>query len=77
MVLLRFFWLCYMVSDLCFSLSSVSTIWCDNLGATYLSANPVFYARIKHVEVDYHFVRNRVAKKEDTYSLHTLQRPIR
>ena len=57
-------WLRYLLSDLCLSPSSATTIWCDNLGATYLSANPIFYARTKHVEVDYHFVRDRVTKKE-------------
>jgi len=56
-------WLRYLLSDLCFPPSSATTIWCDNLGVTYLSVNPIFHARTKHVEVNYHFVRDRVAKR--------------
>jgi hypothetical protein len=39
-------------------------LWCDNIGATYLTTNPIFHRRIKHVEVDYHFVHERVASRQ-------------
>jgi len=57
-------WLQYLLIDLQVPSVSSPTIWCDNLGATHLLANPIFHAHTKHVEVDYYFVRDRVAKKE-------------
>jgi len=57
-------WICSLLTELRVPSSTVTTLWCDNLGATFLSANPVFHARTKHVEVDYHFVRDRVTKQE-------------
>ena len=54
----------YLLTDLQVPSISAYIIWCDNLDATYLSTNPIFHARTKHVKVDYHFIRDWVAKKE-------------
>lgn len=39
-------------------------IWCDNMSALALAANPVYHARTKHVEIDYHFIREKVLSKQ-------------
>jgi hypothetical protein len=36
-------------------------VYCDNISAVYLSTNPVQHQRTKHVEIDLHFVREKVA----------------
>jgi hypothetical protein len=36
---------------------------CDNIGATYLIAKSLFHARTKHIAIDYHFIRDKVATK--------------
>jgi hypothetical protein len=56
-------WVKTLLTELRINHPKAATLWCDNLGATYLSANRVFHARIEHIEVDYHFVRERVANK--------------
>ncbi|GJR17971.1 putative RNA-directed DNA polymerase [Tanacetum coccineum] len=55
-------WLQALLHELGIHSSLTPILWCDNLGATYLSANPIFRARTKHVEIDYHFVWEKVAQ---------------
>ncbi|KAH7404373.1 hypothetical protein KP509_15G022400 [Ceratopteris richardii] len=40
------------------------TIHGDNMSSLYLAANPVFHARTKHIEIEYHFLREKVMEKE-------------
>lgn len=53
-------WLISLLTELGLRSSVKPTIYCDNIGATYLAANPVFHSRMKHLALDYHFVRNHV-----------------
>ena len=43
-----------------FQLKQASIIYCDNISAVYLSSNPVQHQRTKHIEIDIHFVREKV-----------------
>jgi hypothetical protein len=43
--------------------STTAILWFDNIGAIYVSINLMFYTRIKHIEVDYHFVLYKVSQK--------------
>uniref|UniRef100_A0A8R7UV17 Reverse transcriptase Ty1/copia-type domain-containing protein n=1 Tax=Triticum urartu TaxID=4572 RepID=A0A8R7UV17_TRIUA len=54
-------WLRQLLSELHRPLQRATVVYCDNISAVYLSTNPVQHQRTKHVEIDLHFVRERVA----------------
>ncbi|XP_068323099.1 uncharacterized mitochondrial protein AtMg00810-like [Pyrus communis] len=55
-------WIRQLLCDMHIPLHSSPMIYCDNILAIALSTNPVFHAKSKHIEIDYHFVRERVTR---------------
>jgi hypothetical protein len=54
-------WIQVLLHELGILLPRPPSLWCDNIGAMYLCANPIFHRCMKHVKVDYHFIRERVS----------------
>ena len=54
-------WLRQLLAKLHSPLAKSTLVYCDNVSAMYLSTNPIQYQRTKHVEIDLHFVHDRVA----------------
>ncbi|GKV24576.1 hypothetical protein SLEP1_g34169 [Rubroshorea leprosula] len=54
-------WVRQLLSELHVFLHSPPMVYCDNISSIYMSLNPVQHQRTKHIEIDIHFVRERVA----------------
>lgn len=53
-------WLLCLFKDLNVTIPTPITILCDNIYAIALASNPVQHARTKHIELDCHFVRDKI-----------------
>ena len=54
-------WLRQHLVELHVPLRRTALIYCDNISTVYMSSNPIQHQHTKHVEIDLHFVRERVA----------------
>jgi len=39
-------------------------IYCDNISSILLANNPIYHVRTKHIEVHYHFIKEKILAKE-------------
>ncbi|XP_057451805.1 secreted RxLR effector protein 161-like [Lotus japonicus] len=53
-------WLKHLLQELKFCELGPMELACDNQSALYLSSNPIFHERTKHIEVDCHFIREKI-----------------
>ncbi|GKV16066.1 hypothetical protein SLEP1_g26770 [Rubroshorea leprosula] len=56
-------WIKHLLHELGHPVSECPAIYCDNVGATHLSSNPVMHTRMKDIAIDLHFVRELVDHK--------------
>ena len=56
------FWIHQLLKDIQVEVSSLALLFCDNQVAIHIASNPIFHERTKHIEIDCHFVRDKVTE---------------
>ena len=54
-------WLKHLLRELWFGKDEQMKFICDNQTALHIVSNPVFHEKIKHIEIDCHFIREKIA----------------
>ncbi|XP_038896371.1 uncharacterized mitochondrial protein AtMg00810-like [Benincasa hispida] len=54
-------WISQLLKDLQVKILMPTTIFCDNQAVIVIASNPMFHERTKHIEIDYHFVQDKIA----------------
>ncbi|KAH9725226.1 hypothetical protein KPL70_007794 [Citrus sinensis] len=57
-------WIQSLFGELGIECFSLPTIWCDNVSAIEQAKNLFYHSRTKHIELDMHFIRDKVLAKE-------------
>jgi hypothetical protein len=55
-------WISSFLTELGVTQQCAPVLCSNNLGATYVMANHILHDRMKHIEIDFHFVHEHVAE---------------
>ena len=53
-------WILYLLRDLQVSYDKGALLFCDGQLASNIESNPMFHERTKHIEIDFHILRDKV-----------------
>ncbi|KAB2044571.1 hypothetical protein ES319_D01G100700v1 [Gossypium barbadense] len=53
-------WIKQLLDEVGISVSKTPVVWCDNSATVSVAENPTHHARMKHVTIDHHFVRENI-----------------
>ena len=53
-------WVYQLLSEVGLKVLMPAKLWCDNQAAIHIASSPVFHERTKHIEIDCHFVREKI-----------------
>ena len=56
-------WLKQLLQELRFGNDGQMTLVCDNQAALHIDSNSIFHEMTKYIEVDYHFIREKIASE--------------
>jgi len=59
-------WLKQLLKELKFEEDIQMMLTCDNQATLHIASNPVFHERTKYIEVDYHFIREKIESRNIT-----------